>query len=224
LCNETVQQVLDRWLPILKDVIEEADALINVNAHKDAFVRLFSFAPEVKTACEQYLLYFGQFLQDLGIQAAVDLQEQAREVLFIVTPKSGPEALGRIREALDVYLEMPRHPDFGAEVTRHPNIAVQQYAANVLHLRSQLALAQAILETKNATIEALQAANLQYRYLLDANPQPSGQLPALQPDDAQRDETILGGTVTLTNAKFKGIQVNIPLIFRELRRRIKGES
>jgi hypothetical protein len=211
-------------LPTIQDICEEADAILTTSAHRGALVALFRFAPEVKTACEQYLLYFVQFLEDLGIQATVDLQEQVRGVLFTVTPESGPEALERIREALDVYLGMPQNPNFDAEVARHPDIAVQQYASNIFHLRSQLALAQAVLETKNATIEALQAANLQYKQLLSANPQSQGQLAGLGAGNAQRDETILGDTVTITKYKGKGFEVNLPLIFRMLKRTFKREG
>ena len=222
--EETVQQALQHWLPIIKDVCEEAEAILTTSTRKEALVALFRFAPEVKTACEQYLLYFVQFLQDLGISATADLQEQARGVLFTVTPESGPEALERIREALDIYLRMPQSPDFDAEVTRHTDIAVQQYAANVLHLRSQLALARAVLETKNATIEALQAANLQYKQLLTANPQSQGQLTGSGTGNTQGDETILGGSVTITKYTGKGFQVNLPLIFRTLKRTFKREG
>jgi hypothetical protein len=176
------------------------------------------------TACEQYLLYFVQFLQDLDISATAELQEQARGVLFTVTPQSGPEALERIREALEVYLRMPQNPDFDTEVSCHPDIAVQQYASNVFHLRSQLALAQAVLETKNATIEALQAANLQYKQLLSANPQSQGQLAGSGAGNTQGDETILGGTVAITKYKGKGFEVNLPLIFRMLKRTFKREG
>jgi hypothetical protein len=104
----------------------------------------------------------------------LELQEPARGVLFTVTPESGPQALEHIREALDLYLRMPQSPDFDVELVRHTDIAVQQYAANVPHLRSQVALAQALLETKNATIEALPAANLSYRQLLGVNTQSQG--------------------------------------------------
>jgi hypothetical protein len=221
--EETVQQVLEHWLPIIRDVLAKTEALLIANIERGALVALFHFAPEVKTACEQYLLYCVKFLQDLGISATADLQEQARGVLFTVTPESGPKALDRIREALDIYLRMPQSPDFDAEVTRHTDIAVQQYAANVLHFRSQLVLDQAVLETKNATMEALQAANLQYKQLLSANPQSQGQLAGSGTGNTQGDETILGGTVTITKYTGKGYQVNLPLIFRELRRRLMGE-
>jgi len=222
--EETVQHVLEHWLPVVRDVLEEAEATLTANAHKGALVALFQFAPEVKTACEQYLLYFVQFLQDLGISATADLQEQARVVLFTVTPQSGSEALERIREALEVYLRMPQSPDFDTEVARHADIAVQQYAANVLHLRSQLTLAKAVLEAKDATIEALQAVNLQYKQLLAVNPQSQGQLAGSGAGNAQGDETILGDTVTITKYKGKGFEVNLPLIFRMLKRTFKREG
>ena len=104
--------------------------------------------------------------------------------------RAGPEALERIQEALDIYLRMPQSPNFDAEVTRYTDIAVQQYVSNVFHLRSQLALAQAILETKNATIDALQAANLRYKQLLSANPQSQGQLTGSGTGNTQGDEDI----------------------------------
>jgi hypothetical protein len=222
--EETVRQALEHWLPMIQDICEEADAILASSARKGALVAHFRFAPEVKTACEQYLLYFVQFLEDLGISATADLQEQARGVLFTVTPQSGSEALERIREALDVYLGIPQNPNFDTEVARHPDIAVQQYASQVFHLRSQLALAQAVLEAKNATIEALQAANLQYKQLLNANPLTQGQLTGSSPGSTQGDEDILGGTVTITKYTGKGFQVNLPLIFRTLRRTFKREE
>lgn len=220
----SVQQILQSWLPIIKDVCEEAETILVTSTRKEALVALFRFAPAVKTACEQYLLYFVQFLEDLGISATAELQEQARGVLFTVTPASGPEALERIREALDIYLRMPQSPDFDAEVTCHTDIAVQQYAANVQHLHAQLALARAVLQAKDATIEALQAANLQYKQLLSANSLSHGQLAGSSAGNTQGDEDLLGGAVTLTKYTWKGVQFNLPLIFRELRRRFRSES
>ncbi len=57
---------------------------------------LFSFPTSVKSACEQYLLYFGQFLSDLGIQTQTELAEKAARVLFSVTPIDATQALSQI--------------------------------------------------------------------------------------------------------------------------------
>jgi hypothetical protein len=70
----------------------------------------FNFPEELKIPCEQYLLYFAQFLQDLGINATSNLKEEAGKVLFSVTPTDDQEALGKIREALAVYLNLPSSP------------------------------------------------------------------------------------------------------------------
>jgi hypothetical protein len=72
---------------------------------------IFKFPEEFKVSCEQYLLYFAQFLRDLGINATSNLQEEgAGKVLFAVTPTDDIEALDKIREALAVYLNLPSSP------------------------------------------------------------------------------------------------------------------
>jgi len=70
----------------------------------------FDFPEAVKIPCEQYLLYFAQFLKDLGVEANTALSHEAGQVLFRVTPSDETEALEKIRTALDVYLHLPSSP------------------------------------------------------------------------------------------------------------------
>src|SRR6185437_3359491 len=72
---------------------------------KSSLVAWFDFPAPIKTACEQYLVYFVQFLEDLGIKANSEIKEDAGRVLFSITPVDGQSALGRIKEALEIYLE-----------------------------------------------------------------------------------------------------------------------
>jgi len=115
-------------------------------------LRGLNFPPAVRTACEQYLLYFVQFLEDLGIKASAELKEDAQRVLFSVTPANGASALEQIRQALEIYLGLPAMPDFSSAEGQYQNLAVQQLHANILHLQSQLTLARATLQAKDATI------------------------------------------------------------------------
>lgn len=80
------------------------------NDSKDFFLISFDFPDGIKAPCEQYLLYFGQFLKDLGISATSNLKEEAGKVLFSVAPTDDIEALDKIREALAVYLNLPSSP------------------------------------------------------------------------------------------------------------------
>jgi hypothetical protein len=90
----------------LLTLLREAERSILENSG-GSVVKLFKFPPAIKTACEQYLLYFGQFLKDLGIDAETELKEEASRVLFTVTPTDKSKALDSIREALNCYLQMP---------------------------------------------------------------------------------------------------------------------
>jgi hypothetical protein len=119
---------------------------------EDSLVRTFEFPDTIRSACEQYLIYFGQFLRDLGIEADSRIREQARQVLFEVTPREGKQALTKIRAALALYLQLPFDSDFGMTASGFTDFAVFQMKANVMHLQSQLVLANAIVQAKDALI------------------------------------------------------------------------
>lgn len=95
--------------PVIKECHEETISLLT-NESNNSFMVSFDFPDEVKVPCEQYLIYFTQFLQDLGINASPKLKEEAGKVLFSVTPTDDIEALDKIREALAVYLNLPSSP------------------------------------------------------------------------------------------------------------------
>jgi CheY-like chemotaxis protein len=130
----------------------------------DSVAVLFDFPEEVRVPCEQYLLYFGQFLRDLGVQATSNLSHEAGQVLFTVTPDDPRTALDKVRAALEVYLRLPTSP---VSDPTHSEIAVQRLESSVLRLQSDLRLASAELQAKNTTIEAQQLIIQTQKGLLD---------------------------------------------------------
>ncbi|HKG93664.1 MAG TPA: hypothetical protein VKA84_17285, partial [Gemmatimonadaceae bacterium] len=142
--------------------LQEAQA----DAARESLVVPFAFPPPIRAACQQYVLYFVQFLEDLGIKADIEVKEAAGRTLFSVTPREGREALERIREALDVYLELPANPGALAAAARTGDVAVMQLQATVLHLKSQVVLSAALLQAKSAQIEALELSNLRLQQML----------------------------------------------------------
>jgi hypothetical protein len=106
---------------------------------------VFDFPAPIKNACEQYLLYFVQFLSDLGIEANAEIREQANKVLFSITPVDEKQALENIREALRLYLGLPLAPELATTMHQFRDVAVSQLQANVLHLQSQIMLAKAAI-------------------------------------------------------------------------------
>ncbi|HUB61470.1 MAG TPA: hypothetical protein VL978_12240 [Puia sp.] len=177
----------------------------------------FNFPPEIRSACNQYLMYFGQFLEDLGILADTSLRENMNKVLFTVTPHNKDQAMDVIYEALDVFLHAPDAEEMAEELTDH-DFAHYQWKMTIYHLKAQLELAKALLQAKDATIEALRIANYQVRQ----PPPPAATLPTTDPVPAaaeKEDEDILGGAVSITKYKAKGFTINLPRIIRKLRRK-----
>lgn len=204
---------VERCVNELKDVCEDVEKILIAAARKNSLITFFSFPPSIKASCEQYLIYFVQFLDDLGIKADAELKNDAHRVLFSVTPLDGRSALIKIREALDVYLRLVEMSDFSELAPVPQNVAVQQLRANVLHLQSQLTLAQAVHAAKDATIEALSASNFQYRQLISS-----------EKKSGKNSEALIGDTIHLTEVEAKGVRVDLPLILRRLKRRFSGEA
>ncbi len=145
---------------VIKECHEETINLLTNNSN-DSFLVSFDFPDEVKVPCEQYLIYFAQFLRDLGINATPNLKEQAGKVLFSVTPTDDIEALDKIREALAVYLNLPSSPieynESFAAMRLHQQIDNLQHFQRMAEreIRSserELRLAQTVIENQDKII------------------------------------------------------------------------
>ncbi len=213
--NTTIKEIADSSpsLVRLTELIrEELDKYIN----RGSLVVGFEFPFPIKSACEQYLMYFIQFLRDLGIEANAQLKGEATKVLFTVTPREHTEALERIREALDLYLRIPTVPEFGLATKGFTDAAVSQLQANVLHLQSQVLLAKALLEAKEAALCARNDQILALQERLDLRRfLPAAPSDTKQPSDS---EPILKGIIAVKKYDYKFLQIDFPEILRRLKR------
>lgn len=199
---------------ILKQLHELTEMSLMSKLRQESLVMQFEFPEEVRIPCEQYLVYFVQFLKDLGVEATADFQHQAGEVLFAVTPVNKDEALDKIRAALETYLQLPSNPASNS-MNVEQEIAIQRLTANIDHLKGQLRLAHAELrlagatmQTQQITINHLLSGEVIIESLKNVTPEP----------DRGDKEELLDGTVALTKFNWKGVEFNLPEIFRRLRR------
>lgn len=177
---------------------------------------LSSFPAPVKSACEQYLLYFGQFLSDLGIQVETELAETAARVLFSVTPNDAMQALTQIRDALETYLRLPFLPEFPVTAGQFHDPAVAQLRANVLHLQSQIVLAKSILQLKDATIQAKDTEIELLKGTIDLR----GYVARSKTSHEESgSEPLITGVVSVKKYTLKFLEFDFPAILRKLKRR-----
>jgi hypothetical protein len=225
--DRTFGEELDHWMEIIGSIHEEATAELVAAQHADSLTTTFHFPPAIATACEQYLIYFVQFLADLGIEAKAEVQHKAAEVLFRVTPAKGREALERVREALDAYLRLPTDPSLALVPSSGQDPAVWELKAIVRHLRDRVEFQQDVLEAKNATIaaqahsiEALELSNYRLRQLSgEVQATGEGAAAAAGEDDS---EAIIPRAVSVKRYEIGPIVVEIPEILRMLKRRFGG--
>ncbi|MEW5928750.1 MAG: hypothetical protein AB1941_14875 [Gemmatimonadota bacterium] len=218
------------WSDIVLSVHEEATTQLIAAQHTEALTTTFHFPPAIATACEQYLLYFVQFLADLGIEAQAEVKHEAAEVLFRVTPTEGREALERVRVALDAYLRLPADSSLALVPSSGQDPAVWELKAVVRHLRDRLEFQQDIVEAKNATIaaqahsiEALELSNFRLRQISGGEVQAAapGAAAAAGEDDS---EAIIPRAVSVKRYEIGPIVVEIPEILRMLKRRFGGDT
>jgi hypothetical protein len=203
-------------LPSAVALVSQAESVAAASVRSDAVVSYFHFPSSISVACQQYLLYFVQFLEDLGIEAKADVTQEPSRVLFTVTPANGPEALEAIREALDAYLKLPGSVALSQIDDQGSDTAVLQLKSNVLHLQSQLMLAVATIRTHEATIEAMSLSTYRYRQLLMSTDRQRSV--AAADESPKQREPLIEGVVTVTKYEGKGFEIELPQLLRRLKR------
>jgi hypothetical protein len=208
---------VNRNLDVLRRFHEEAVKAFTPLLDDNSIMMSFDFPQEVKVPCEQYLLYFAQFLNDLGVEADTALTHEAGQVLFTVTPNDKQQALDKIRAALEVYLHLPSSP---VSDTQQGEIAILRLNSELQNFQSKLSLARAEIQMKEATIQLQQVTIAQltgevvFESLKDVTPKPK---------DKDKEE-LLGDIVSLVPIKGKGFEVNLPEIFRKLKQLFKDKE
>jgi hypothetical protein len=205
-----ISSVIDELYLILEGLLDKTNKDLLASIDSEAVLTYFHFPEEIKTACKQYLVYFAQFIADMGINVDTDLKEELNYTLFKITPKNREESLERIREALNIYINAPAEKDFTLQLSNQTDIAVKQWEANFYHLKSQLALATSLVQAKDATIEALQISNYQYKQIIESN----------NSNKEVDKEEIIKGVVAVSKYEGKGVSINLPEILRRLKRMV----
>lgn len=223
----------DIRLPIIDEIIRcshifhnihrEVEQILESRLREKSLVVSFDFPEEVRVPCEQYLLYFVQFLKDLGVEATAELQHEAGQVLFAVTPTDKDEALDKIRIALANYLKLAASPVNPGSVL-NSEIEVQRLSANIQHLQGQLTLAHAVLQAKDATIELQQATIGQQRRFIDGEIMLES-MKDVTPKPKEKDvEEVFDGLAEITKYEGKGFNLNLPEAFRRMKQLFKEKK
>lgn len=216
--NAIIQTEIDSRVLFLEKAHKQTLFNLLSGIEPKAILTRFSFPEEVKVPCEQYLLYFIQFLHDIGIEATSQLREEAGEVLFSVTPVDREEALENIKTALEIYLRLPSNPTITTLTSMESEIGVQRLVSNILHLNSQLVLANATIQQKDMLLQQQGTFIQQQQQLL------SGQvlIQSIQGGEiAENKESLVSDIISIKKFDWKFIELDLPTLLKRLKQRFK---
>ena len=212
--NETPNSYINELVPLLTLIVDDVMKELDNQYQIDIYSTYFNFPEEFKVSCKQYLIYFAQFLLDLGISVNTEISDTPEGTFFKVIPKDKNEAIENIKQLLFEYMNAPNNLEVDNIPSNYQDISIMQFQANVFHLKSQLAFAntqmemkQAIIQTKDATIQSLNLTNYQL----------AEKIQSLAKKD---EEVIIDGVLTVTKIEKAGFKINLPEIIRRLKRKL----
>ena len=215
----TIASFIDEYVQLLSKSSEIVLSNLNVQALTAPITALFSFPEHLSNICQQYLMYFGQFLQDLGILVDTEIHKMSYDVLFAITPKNKDEALNKIRSALELFLSFPIISD---RLTNYipdnfiDDIKFQRLLAMLHHFKSQLQLSDALIKVKDNQITQLTSEIQHHRNLEPVLVESLKKIDIK--GDTDNSYSILNDYVRIKEIQSKGVDINLPKIVKDIKK------
>jgi hypothetical protein len=188
-----------------KDIYEQL--LINIirNDAQSSFVKIFNFPKEYEVICSQYILWFGELLNTLNINANVTTEIKEGKTSIIVSPTDAPELLEEIERLFYQYLTLPYSEYLPRETdtTSHIDEATFQLLANqVENFKLQIQMKESMIQLKDATISSLAFENQKK----------DNELLLLKSIKNQDELKVLNGAISVGELKWGAVRINFKKI------------
>ncbi|NQZ09421.1 MAG: hypothetical protein HRT35_19890 [Algicola sp.] len=166
----------------------------------DLLIKLFRFPSEYEIICSQYLLWFGELLKSLGIDASVSTANKDGQTFLSIEPKDNTVLTSEIEKILYLYLALPYSEYIPAETVTANHVAKMQYQQ--LHNQVQMLNQQVEFKTSMLELEELKRKE-QSSELVEVK----GKLLLLESLQDSKFE-LFDGAVTLESYKFGPMVIN----------------
>lgn len=217
LSKDNIELSVDYYKCLIDEIFENLEMKLKKVKIEHAVVSVFDFPEEIKVPCQQYLLYFVEFLKDLGIDATASIENKASDLLFSITPSENKnEVLDKIQKALEIYLQLPVYLGDANYYYINSDLKAQQLLANIRHLESQIILKDSIIKSQQIFID-------QQKDMIDSTSVLIRSLKSLfiNGSETEDKEELFDGILSLTQFEGKGFQINNAEIFRKVKKLLK---
>ncbi|MGI2022633.1 hypothetical protein [Shewanella sp. MF08487] len=188
-----------------KDVYEKLLIKIVRDDAQSSFVKIFNFPKEYEVICSQYVLWFGELLNTLNINANVTTEIKNGKTSLIVSPTDAPELLDEIEKIFYQYLALPYSEYLPSETDATSNIdkATFQLLVNqVENFKLQIQMKESIIQLKDATLSSLAFENQKK----------DNELLLLKSIKNQDEFKVLNGVISVGEFKWGAVKINFKKI------------
>lgn len=197
--DNILKNEIDIFMSQIIEIFQESHESLKSSSHNSVYFE-FNIDDSIKVACKQYLIYFTQFLQDMGINAKSEIKDEINKILFEVVPENKTVALKKIKQCLEIYIQLIDCKEIQA-YNDYTNIAIMQLKSNIAHLNSQLMLANATIEQQKISINLLKEAKVKLI------------------EEEKEEICLLDGAIKIKDMDYKGISISPAKILNLLHRK-----
>ncbi|WDD97574.1 hypothetical protein [Thalassomonas actiniarum] len=166
--KETLFGIIINYCKIAIDCYKASLAELSNEGIKNSIIKYFEFPDNYKNICSQYLIWFGEFLKNLGIEANVTTNPENKQTSLIITPKKDTESLGEIEKLFYQYLQFP-YQEFlsnSSNLSMEEQYLISSLTAQVENFKTQIQMKETMIRMQLATIDQLQEHNNTQKLLI----------------------------------------------------------
>ena len=141
--KKSIQEHVDDVMTEAKRIVSETIEKLTRDAAHEHIIRAFKFPPEYKNICSQYLIWFGEFLENFGINALISVNHNGEETRVVLSSEHTEQMFHKIEALFSQYIALPYAELLPATQPLEPQ---QQFM--VTQLQSQIAIFKSQLEAK----------------------------------------------------------------------------
>lgn len=130
------------------------------DSHSGLVSKIFKFPKGVEVICAQYVLWFGELLESIGIEASVSAENKGEHTFLTIEPKNDEQLKDEIERALYLYLTLPYSEYLPAKTEKldiETKVFIQSLQQQVSFFEQQLEMKKSVMELQSLTNERLKA-------------------------------------------------------------------
>ncbi|PHN85881.1 hypothetical protein CSB62_08120 [Vibrio splendidus] len=170
-------------------------------------LKAFRFPQNYQNICSQYLIWFGEFLENYGINALISIDHSGEETQVIVSSEHTEQMFADIEALFSQYIALPYAEYLPAQsqtLSPEQQFMVTQLQTQVNHFKGQLEMKSAAIQLKEATLQSLKNTIQTQQNTIDVQKNQLLLIESLQGDE---EIELFGGAIKLGEIEWGPLKI-----------------